>query len=201
MVEHKITQSELGKILNVDASTISRSLNDKFLMKTESLCLLSYYFDIPLEQVLNYDAVVKPHQRIKAQLMKDRGVYEFSKEEELDSILSFSEELENQNISYSKLLRDVSYEQAEITLDSGDKFKAGDLVFYRKESLLRNGFVLYYVYPKQLEVRLLMKSGREIKLHHPNNFEDAILVSGSPSKAGRVLGYLYYLIRRFDKHN
>ena len=199
--EYNITQADIAKILNVDSSTISRAVNGRFNMKAESLCLLSYYFNIPLEVVLNYDALVAPHEKLKAQIIEEKGAYCFTKEEEIKSVLSFAEELENQNISYTKLLRDASFEEAKITADAGDKFKSGDSVFYRKEKLARNGYVLYSPSPNFLEVRYLVQTGREGNLHHPNDFDDVIRYSFSLNTSGRILGYIYYLVRNFENRN
>ncbi len=195
--DYDITQAELAKILNVSSSSISRSLNGLNNMRTETLCLLSYHFDIPLEKVMNYKSIVAPHEKLKAEILKKNNVYDLNKKEELQSILSFAEEQEHQNVSYSMLLREASFEAAKITLDSGEKFKARDLIFYRKEKLSREGHVLYSPSPKDFEIRYLVQAGREVNLLHPNDLSDVVRYSLSSHKPGRVLGYVYYLVRSF----
>jgi len=50
-----LTQEQLGKILNVKKSAISKYETDKISMNIESIKLLARYFDVPLSYLIDVD--------------------------------------------------------------------------------------------------------------------------------------------------
>ncbi len=199
--EQAITQSELARLLGVQEGTLSRWKNGVHPAPLQALCLMSHFFNIPLVDAVDYNTHIKPYKKV-LELWKDQRkstVYPDAADQNIyTQTLIVAENFEEGPVSFTRLLQDASLSQYEINNNAArEPFKKGDIVFYKKESALSEGFVLYQNEQSEIEILYLQFKGREIFLKSLEVQGKLINFGKDRRIGGQLLGHVYYVVRRF----
>ena len=199
--EQDITQSELAKLLDVQEGTLSRWKNGIYPASLQALCLMSHFFKSPLVDAVDYESFVKPYDQVlqlRGEWQPSTGYPVAENEHYLAHALAVAEHFQEGPVSFTQLLQDASLSQYEIsgTL-AREPFSTGDLVFYKKESALSEGFVLFRNEQNEVELLFLQFKGREIYLKSLDVQGKLLNYGKEGRKAGQLLGHVYYIVRRF----
>ena len=216
--DYQLKQAELAEILGESPQNLSRWEHGNGCPSYEKLCVLSYLFDKPIEELLNYAHHIRPYQHcpeIKARLnQRHRSSAETSGSEQGEAAgqsllaetslpynLSSSEDGETSPIrSLRRLQRDN--ELLVFRVDQASylpEFRLGDQLFFHISSEIRNGVALIRMENGQNQVhRIETLDGRT--LLHPMDKRQSTRIYGSGT-TGRffVRGYLTYTVHPGDK--
>lgn len=164
--EHNISQNELAKILDVEPGTLSRWKNGVHATPISALCLISYYFDIPLATAVDFDAHIAPHKNLHASISSKIIKYKDINDKSLaKTALAVAEDLKAGPVSYTQLLQDARYEHHKLNGNfTSEPFQNGDILFYRLENINEDAYVLFQREKQVPEVYYLQHSNRNIYL-------------------------------------
>lgn len=209
---YNLSQKDLAWVLGTSAQNISRWEKAQSTVPTAQLCLLSYYFKLPLEQVLDYEHHVAPH-RYRKEVLEDlelrrtralpfsNGLYqaqlltEFSKPSWLEeSHHSF------EGMSLNQLKQDCNLlHYPVLSNEMQPRFKSGDQLFFCRSHHLQNGIALLD-FKEGRQIYRLEKHTHRLLLHPigaEHNGKNTVHLQGRSLYDVKVLGYLSYAVRHF----
>lgn len=199
LLEQGLSQKALASLLGQSEQNISRWSNGVHRVPYEVLCLISYYFDIPLAEALDFENVIRPYRRLAEKYKKPDLAGRSATDDERRALLRLSEDLQDCEPGYPDLLRDSALLNFSLREDAFDGlFRKGDRIFYEALPEEREGYVICEDEAGQPQLRLLELHERHLLLIAGRAGERNLLLNKGARLKSRILGRLRYLVRGFE---
>lgn len=217
--KYALQQRDLAQILNVPSQTLSRWERGQAEPSSSVLCLISFYFQIPLAECLDYERIVKPHRsrrhiiqelaRIRDGFVSDSPFDNLNREALSENARNnyhvvMRDDADEQNRTFNELKHDANLTSFRVRHNNYQPwFMKGDELFFAYCHDRRHGFALIPVTgsSQAYEVVELEHSQNRLLVSHLDTSKRARhtdILLGNQARDLKIVGFLEYLVRSYS---
>lgn len=201
MLEKEMSQSELARLANISASSVSDWLNNKYEAKQDKIDIIAKVLNVSPTYLMGYD--VSPER-----LLEDRPeIVTFNNLKRIPILgeIACGEPILCQENFDGYFITDPSIVSADFAIyANGDSMidaniQDGDLVFIRKTPTVENGAICAVLVDDSTTLKRFYKTENQIILQPENNKYNPIIITESDNKNIRILGEMVGVYSKRNK--